>query len=79
MKTTIELPDETFQKTKVLAAEQRTTLKEIVPRALERCLEVSGGGAEKTRKANLKRLLAEMQATNTEPMQPLSRKEALDR
>jgi predicted transcriptional regulator len=79
MKTTIELPDETFEKAKVLAAEQHTTLKEIVTRALERFLKVSGAGAEKTRKANLKRLLAEMQAANTEPMQPLSREESHDR
>ncbi len=76
MKTTIELPDEILQKAKVFAAEQRTTLKALMTRALERFIESSGGAAEKKRKAKLKRLLAEMQAANTEPMQPLSREEA---
>jgi predicted transcriptional regulator len=79
MKTTIELPDETFRKAKVLAAERRTTLKEVVTEALDRFLESSGGNTEKTRKANLKRLLADMQAANIEPMVPLSREEAHDR
>jgi len=79
MKTTIELPDETFRKAKVLAAERRTTLKEVVTEALDRFLESSGGNTERTRKANLKRLLADMQAANTAPMVPLSREEAHDR
>lgn len=79
MKTTIDLPDDTLQKAKVLAAEQRTTLKELMTQALERLLESSAGNSGKYRKANLKRLLAEMQAANTEPMQPLSREETHDR
>ena len=34
MKTTIELPDDLFLKIKVLAAERRTTLKDVVIQAL---------------------------------------------
>lgn len=79
MKTTIELPDETLRRAKVLAAEQRTTLKEIFTRALEKYMEMPPESEEKTRKATLKRLLKEMQATNTSPMQPLKREEVHDR
>jgi len=76
MKTTIELPDETLRKAKVLAAEQQTTLKEVISAALDRFLESSRAESEEVRKADLARLLSEMRAANTEPMKPLSREEA---
>ncbi|MBL9159571.1 MAG: hypothetical protein JNJ70_18970 [Verrucomicrobiales bacterium] len=79
MKTTIELPDEIFRRVKLLAAERRTTLKDVVTEALGHFLDSSGEKAAKTRKAHLKRLLTEMQASNTEPMVPLVREEAHER
>ncbi|MEM9282447.1 MAG: hypothetical protein AAGA96_11520, partial [Verrucomicrobiota bacterium] len=61
------------------AAERDTTLKELVTEALERFLETPSRNAERTRKAAVKRLLAEMQASNVEPMTPLTREEIHDR
>ena len=41
MKTTIDLPDEVLVKAKVFAAEQRTTLRDLVVRGLKLVTEVS--------------------------------------
>ena len=79
MKTTIELPDETLRRAKVFAAERDTTLKELITDALERFLETPSRSRERTRKAALKRLLAEMQASNAGPMKPLTRDQIHDR
>lgn len=79
MKTTIELPDEIFRKAKVAAAEQHTTLKELITQALENHLGKPSPSEEKKRQTALKRLLKQMQATNTEPMRPLKREEIHDR
>lgn len=79
MKTTIELPDDLFLKAKLLAAERRTTLKEIMVRALQMFTTSPAEDDEKKRKATLKRLLKAMQASNTEPMVPLKREEIYDR
>lgn len=79
MKTTIELPDEIFQRAKVAAAERGTTLKAIMVDALQLWLRTPTADEEKQRKATVKRLLKAMQATNTEPMKPLTREEIYDR
>ena len=79
MKTTIELPDEIFFKAKLLAAERRTTLKEIMVQALQMFTTSTTGDDDRKRKATLKRLLKAMQASNTEPMVPLKREEIYDR
>lgn len=79
MKTTIDLPDEIFLKAKLLAAERRTTLKDIMVQALQMFTRTPADDDEKQRKATLKRLLKAMQASNTEPMVPLKREEIYDR
>jgi len=79
MKTTIELPDDLFLKAKVLAAERRTTLKDLVVQALSLFTQSPSGSEEKNRKAALKRLLKGMKASNTQPMVPLKREEIHDR
>jgi len=79
MKTTIELPDDLFLKVKVLAAERRTTLKDIVVQSLQMFTRSPAELDEKKRKAMVKRLLKAMQASNTEPMVPLTREEIYDR
>lgn len=79
MKTTIELPDETFRRAKVAAAERHTTLKEIITSALERYLETPSLAQEQQRQADLKRLLGQMQASNSEAIKPLKREEVHDR
>ncbi len=79
MKTTIDLPDDIFVKAKLLAAERRTTLRDIMIQALQTFTRIPAAADEKKRKANMKRLLKAMQAANTEPMVPLKRKEIYDR
>jgi hypothetical protein len=75
MKTTIDLPDDIFLKAKVFAAEQRITLKEVLVQALQRFMQTPPEAEEKKRKAAMKKLLKAMQASNTEPMVPLTRDE----
>ncbi len=79
MKTTVELPDDLFHKAKLLAAERRTTLKEIMVQALQMFTTSPAGDDDKKRKATLKRLLKAMQASNTAPMVPLKREAIYDR
>ena len=75
VKTTIELPDDLFLKVKVLAAERRTTLKDIVVQSLQMFTRSPAEADQKKRQAAMKRLLKAMQASNTEPMVPLTREE----
>ncbi len=80
MKTTIDFPDDLLYRAKVVAAQRRTTLRELVVRGLE---TVTSGASdevnENERKKTFKRLLKAMRASNTEPMQPLTRDEIHDR
>lgn len=79
MKTTIDLPDEILVKAKVYAAEQRTTLRDLVVRGLKLVTEAQEPDDEKQRKAAIKRLVEGMRASNAEPMVPLKRVEIYDR
>lgn len=79
MKTTIDLPDDLLIKAKVLAAERRTTLRELVIEGLKRVTDTPAQTQEDQRKATLKRLLKAMQASNTAPMKPLTREEIYER
>ena len=79
MKTTFDLPDEVLVKAKVYAAEQRTTLRDLVVRGLKLVTEAGEQDDEKQRKAAFRRLLEGMRASNTEPMVPLKREEIYDR
>lgn len=75
MKTNIELPDEIFLKAKLLAAERRTTVNDVLFQALERFISSPSETREKASMSELKHLLKVMQATNTEPMVPMTREE----
>jgi len=79
MKMTIDLPDELLRRAKVMAAEKRITLREIMVQALEQatkgCLHEE---QDEERKTKLLLLLKKMKASNTEPMQPLNRDELDD-
>jgi hypothetical protein len=79
MKTTIDLPEEVLVRAKVVAAERRTTLRELVVEGLKLVTETPPEADRTKRKAALKRLLKAMQAGNTEPMVPLKREEIYDR
>ena len=79
MKTTVNLPDETLQRAKIFAAKNSTTLKEVITEALEKHLTEPDRNQERQRKTHLKRLLKQMQASNSTPMKPLTREEIYDR
>ena len=79
MKTTFEMPDDLFFKAKLLAAERRTTMKELMIQGLRHVTGTPSAAEEKQRKAAVKRLFKAMRATNTEPMVPLTREEIYDR
>lgn len=80
MKTTIDFPDELLHRAKVIAAQRRTTLRDLVVQGLDVVTsEIDTERKEKERKAEIKRLLNAMRASNTEPMQPLTREEIYDR
>ncbi len=72
MKTTIDLPEELLIRAKVAAAENRTSLRELVIAGLNRILTVESETESQMRR---KRLLAALQASNTKPMVPLTREE----
>lgn len=79
MKTTIDLPEDILHQAKIVAAQRKTTLKELVLQGLVLVTE------ERTDRPNerylelAERLIAGLQATNTEPLQPLTRNEIYDR
>lgn len=79
MKTTIDLPDDVFLKAKTVAAERRTTLRELVIQGIQLVTQTPPEAEEKQREAALERLLKGMKATNTEPMLPLRREDIHDR
>ena len=79
MKTTIELPDDLFQRAKMASVERGTTLKEIMIQALNLWMSTPGEDEERKRQATVKRLLKAMRASNSEPMRPLKREEIYER
>lgn len=79
MKTTIDLPEDLLHRAKVVAAQRKTTLKELVFQGLDYVIQHPVIDSEAERRATLKRLLQAMQASNTEPMVPLGREEIYDR
>jgi hypothetical protein len=80
MKTTIDFPDDLLYRAKVVAAQRRTTLRELVVRGLEIVTSSASDEVnENERKKTFKRLLKAMRASNTEPMRPLTRDEIYDR
>jgi hypothetical protein len=79
MKTTIDLPEDVLVKAKVIAAERRTTLRELVVEGLKRVTQTPPEAEQAKRKAAFKRLLKAMRASNTEPMTPMKREEIHER
>ena len=78
MKTTIDFPDDLLHRAKVVAAQRRTTLRELAVKGLEQALETNDS-AESERKEQARKILRALQAANTEPMVPLTREEIYDR
>ena len=79
MRTTQDIPDELFKKTKLKAVQEGVSLKVVVTRALER--EVVSAGLDATeRKKRARRLFAALdKARNKKPVGPLNRDELYDR
>ena len=79
VKMTINLPEDVFLKAKILAAERSSTFKDLVIQGLNLITQTSPESEDENRKADFKRLLKNMQASNTEPMVPLTREEIYER
>ena len=79
MKTTIDFPEELLHRAKVVAAQRKMTLKELVFQGLDHAIRHPLADAATDRRGQMKHLLQEMRAANTEPMEPLSREEIHDR
>lgn len=79
MRTTIDLPDDLFHRAKIVAAQRRTTLKELVLQGLEYATRTPLKDPETERQARARELIAALQASNSEPIQPLSREEIYSR
>ena len=80
MKTTIDLPDDLLHRAKVVAAQRKTTLKELVIQGLEFATRKPVQDAETERKERAARLIAALShGRNTEPIGRLNREEIYDR
>ena len=79
MKTTIDLPEDILHRAKIVAAQRKTTLRELVCQGLDYTLRHPSPKPEDDRKVAFKKLLKRMRAGNTEPMKPLKRSEIYDR
>jgi hypothetical protein len=73
MKTTIDLPDEVLHRAKIVAAQRRTTLKELVLSGLDLVLKLDTDAA--ARQAALARLRQGLHLGG----QPLTREQAHER
>jgi hypothetical protein len=56
MRTTIDLPDALFRKTKAIAALQGTSMKELIVRAVEREIDQSGASKRPGGKSRRKKI-----------------------
>jgi hypothetical protein len=79
MKTTIDLPEELLHRAKVVAAQRKTTLKELVLQGLDYATRHPARDGVSDRQIALQRLLRSMKASNTEPMAPLKREQIYER
>jgi hypothetical protein len=79
MRTTIDVPEELLHRAKIVAAQRKTTLKELVSIGLNYATRQPIPDAEAERKTTMKRLLQGMQAANAAPIMPLTREEIYKR
>ncbi len=80
MKTTIDLPDEILHRAKIVAAQRKTTLKDLVISGLTHALETPPADPEIQRRERAGRLIAALsKGRNTQPVGRLNRDELHDR
>lgn len=80
MKTTIDLPDDLLHRVKIIAAQRRTTIKELVVQGLEYATRQDVPDAETARKERAEKLIAALSCgRNPGPIGKLNREEIYDR
>ena len=79
MKTTIDLPDEMLHRAKIIAAQRKTTLRELVITGLSHALETSQIDEGQRRRRADALIAALDKGRNTEPIGRLNREEIHDR
>lgn len=82
MKTTLDLPDDVLTLAKIYAAQNRTTLKDVVTEGLRRVITSPAPDAATEQRARAERLIASLQTLGLGqdgPIQPLTREEIYDR
>lgn len=80
MKTTIDLPDEILHRAKIVAAQRKTTLKELVISGLSYALDHPPASEDPNLRERAGRLIAALsKGRNIEPVGPLNRDELYDR
>ncbi len=79
MRTSIDLPDDVFHRAKIVAAQRKTTLRELVLIGLDYATRTESVNSEQLRLNRAQALLDALQADNSVPMHPLTREELHDR
>lgn len=80
MKTTIDVPDELLYRAKVVAAQRRTTLRELVVQGLDYALRQEGVDPATERKQERMALITALSKVQlTEPIGKFNREEIYDR
>ena len=79
MKTTIDFPEDLLHRAKIVAAQRKMTLKDLVFQGLDHAIRHPSADSSTDRRDQMKQLLKAMRAANSEPMKPLSREEIHDR
>jgi len=80
MKTTIDLPEEILHRAKVVAAQRKTTLKELVLQGLDYATRSIASDPDQERKERAQKLIAALtKCRNTVPIGKFNREEIYDR
>ncbi len=80
MKTTIDLPEEILHRAKIVAAQRKTTLKDLVIEGLSHAIDSPPKSGEFQRRERAERLIAALsKGRNAEPVGHLNRDELHDR
>lgn len=80
MRTTIDVPEALLHRAKIVAAQRKTTLKDLVVQGLDYATRDTSIDAETERKERARRLTAALaKGRNTEPIGKFNRDEIYDR
>jgi hypothetical protein len=79
MKTTIDLPEDMLHQAKIIAAQRRTTLRELVIKGLAHALEPSHPDDDERRKRADALIATLSKGRNTQPIGRFNREDTHDR